>query len=687
MIKSKYLLLSFVSSLLMLFAVSASISANEIRKPLLEPLFADISKRTVRLAPNGEHYVIIQTEGETIDIALHNVANQGLVSRIDLGSAFDGDRTLRSVMWLDERHVAAILIEKSALEHKLVERNVKSKLIIIDVFSGSDKPLIYQVTTAGFLVEPAPSEQGVFYFSRSGHKSKVYRIEIAKLLRVGQKRSKLTRVDGGQFIAKNVVTEVEGFATEWFFSKTGEPVAVLMINKDANMELAVYKQKEDSQEYIATTIKSWQEEDFRDNDKRGKTGEDKRAPIYIPIAKAQEENSFYAMDITEELALSLYLVDFKTDEVQQIYTSQGLPIEDIIYGKNEEAIGVVVVEQGLYTEHYFDETPLTTDVLSTSDEFSVVSGQSLMGDVHLVYKHAHNQSPRYYIQQENAKPVVIMQDFPQLPLKLPSRQIMNTVKVDDVDIPYLLTLPESANNNNPAPIVLMPHGGPFNVYDSPYFDADSQLFAANGIAVLRVNFRGSGGYGIDHRDAGKKQWGGAMLDDLNAAFKQVIKRPDIDASRSCVVGMSYGGYAALMLTSTEPDLYGCGVSVSGVSDMNVFLKSPHISAGQLEWLHEYAGDPDADKDMLKDISPIYKLPQLQRPLLIIHGAQDEIVNVENAYRAKLVLEKHNIPFTFKVVEDAGHHFREEGQTLQMYQDILDFVLQHVASSQNLKPAS
>jgi dipeptidyl aminopeptidase/acylaminoacyl peptidase len=121
--------------------------------------------------------------------------------------------------------------------------------------------------------------------------------------------------------------------------------------------------------------------------------------------------------------------------------------------------------------------------------------------------------------------------------------------------------------------------------------------------------------------------------------------------------------------------------------MNVFLKSPHISAGQLEWLHEYAGDPDVDKDMLKDISPIYKLPQLQRPLLIIHGAQDEIVNVENAYRAKLVLEKHNIPFTFKVVEDAGHHFREEGQTLQMYQDILDFVLQHVASSQNLKPAS
>jgi hypothetical protein len=99
MIKSKYLLLSFVSSLLMLFAVSASISANEIRKPLLEPLFADISKRTVRLAPNGEHYVIIQTEGETIDIALHEVANQGLVSRIDLGSAFDGDRTLRSVMW------------------------------------------------------------------------------------------------------------------------------------------------------------------------------------------------------------------------------------------------------------------------------------------------------------------------------------------------------------------------------------------------------------------------------------------------------------------------------------------------------------------------------------------------------------------------------------------------------------
>lgn len=663
--------------------------AGQHAEELAHILFGDRESTNIRLSPDGSHYAIAKKSDSVTELSLYNSYTQEIENTIDIAEVFDKDTLLRGMQWIDNQYIATILIDKSDLETALLERNMRTRLIIVDVKSPAEQPIIYQVSTTGYLVEPAPQEAGVFYFSRNSRTSKVYRIEVPKLLKVGEKRTKLTRVDGGQFVAKNVIASADGYVMEWFFNSAAKPSAVLLYNKDMGMDLAVYQYKNEEEnkteaenaeestendELTPVTIKTWPASFFTtERDKSSDT------PNLLPMAKAKDENSFYAMDINEEQAISLYLADFKTGEHKQIYTSPGLPIKDLIYGSDEQAIGVIVVDEGLYTEQYFDANIVGDVSKNKQSKLSIVSSENDDGSVRLLYKESHNEAGQYFIAIDSNAPVPVLSRYPSLASPLLSKQVIATVKVDDFDIPYILTLPEGAENSS-APLVLLPHGGPINIYDTPYFDSSAQFFAANGYAVLRVNFRGSGGYGIDFRDAGKKQWGDKMLVDLNAALQQVLMRDDIDAARTCTVGMSYGGYASAALVLKHPDLFVCAASVSGVLDMNLFLKNPNISKAQQKWLAEHVGDPVADYAQLIEISPLYRLHELTRPLLLIHGVEDRIVNVEQAYRAKLVLEKAQIPFEFSVFEDADHNFSKDDQSERMFLELLAFLDKH------LKPA-
>lgn len=648
---------------------------------LAAPFFAQKPTVVLRLAPNGENYLVATVSRSTRELAIHDSLTQMVKNKVDLADVFDADTLFRDIKWLDNQYVAAVLIDKAEVETSLIERNIQTRLIVIDMLAATNKPTIYEVTTPGQLIEAAPSQAGVFYFARNARKSKVYKIHINKLLKINQKRDKLTRVDGGQFIAKNVVAQVDGFAIRWFFKSTGLPSAVVFFPEDGKMELALFETNEQSGELTPKEIKKWEEDVLKDKELSNNIDNiDKDKPlVFLPIAKAAETNSFYAIDYHEEERLNLYLVDYEAGTHETIFSSPGLPIQDILFSKNKQAIGVVVVEEGLYVEQYFDGQPTKND----AEKLEVVVDESIENDVKLLFTQTHNRPGEHLIKHANKSPIVVARQFLQLPEQLPSRQVKGSVVVDNMDIPYLLTLPEKASVDSPAPLIIMPHGGPFNVFDTPYFDPVTQFFAANGIAVLRVNYRGSGGYGLLHRDSGKKQWGKSILLELNKALNTVHKRKDIDATRTCAVGMSYGGYASLMLSIQSPDLFKCAVSVAGVTDMNLFLHQAYISEAQLKWLQEYVGDRVNDYEELMSISPLYQLHNFSTPSLLIHGLKDERVSPEHSFRAKLLLEQANADFTWAVYKDADHHFAEDDQSMRLFSQILDFVNQHLCTTEGM----
>lgn len=224
----------------------------------------------------------------------------------------------------------------------------------------------------------------------------------------------------------------------------------------------------------------------------------------------------------------------------------------------------------------------------------------------------------------------------------------------------------------PHPLVVLPHGGPYGVRDTREFDSEVQLLANRGYSVLQVNFRGSDGYGIDFNNAGYRQWGGTMQDDLTDATRWVIEQKIAAADRICIFGSSYGGYAALMGAAKEPKLYRCAVGYAGVYDLQLMFTSADIplwKRGRL-YLEEALGTDAAD---LRARSPVHQAAKIEIPVLLIHGKADWRSDYEQGMRMKAALEAGNKKVEWMSQQDEGHGVYDEVNRRDMYERILKFL--------------
>jgi dipeptidyl aminopeptidase/acylaminoacyl peptidase len=197
---------------------------------------------------------------------------------------------------------------------------------------------------------------------------------------------------------------------------------------------------------------------------------------------------------------------------------------------------------------------------------------------------------------------------------------------DGLEIPSYLTLPVGRDPKN-LPLIILPHGGPYGVRDDASFDDDVQFLANRGYAVLQPQYRGSSGFGEEFYQKGRGQMGRRMQDDLDDGMDWLAKAGTIDPKRVCIVGSSYGGYAAEWGAIRNPERYRCAASFAGVSDVASQLKYQlrnmlDFKRGRAEWKETVTGPADFD---LKTISPLYNLDKLKVPLLLLHGDKDERV--------------------------------------------------------------
>jgi dipeptidyl aminopeptidase/acylaminoacyl peptidase len=200
---------------------------------------------------------------------------------------------------------------------------------------------------------------------------------------------------------------------------------------------------------------------------------------------------------------------------------------------------------------------------------------------------------------------------------------------DGLEIPAYLTLPVGRDPKN-LPLVILPHGGPYYVRDDSSFDDDVQFLANRGYVVLQPQYRGSSGFGEDFYQKGRGQWGRKMQDDLDDGMDWLAKAGTIDPKRVCIVGISYGGYAAQWGAIRNPERYRCAASFAGVSDVGTQLKYQlrnmiEFKRGRAEWQETVTGPAGFD---LKTISPLYNLDKLKVPLLLLHGDKDERVPIK-----------------------------------------------------------
>jgi dipeptidyl aminopeptidase/acylaminoacyl peptidase len=255
---------------------------------------------------------------------------------------------------------------------------------------------------------------------------------------------------------------------------------------------------------------------------------------------------------------------------------------------------------------------------------------------------------------------------------------------DGLALHGFLTIPHGSNGKN-LPLVVLPHGGPFFERDAWGFETDPQLLAAAGYAVLQVNFRGSSGYGRAFTQAGAREWGGKMQDDVTDATHWAVEQGIADPRRICIYGASYGAYAALEGAAKEPTLYKCAVGYVGVYDLPLMFSkgdTRELESGRT-YLHDWIGEPS----QLAAMSPVNQTTSIKAPVFLAAGGEDERAPIEHSERMEKALRSAGVPVETLFIRTEGHGFYTTEHQVQYYTKLLDFLDRNIGAGEAHASAS
>jgi dipeptidyl aminopeptidase/acylaminoacyl peptidase len=253
---------------------------------------------------------------------------------------------------------------------------------------------------------------------------------------------------------------------------------------------------------------------------------------------------------------------------------------------------------------------------------------------------------------------------------------------DGHDLPVWLTRPAGTTAKQALPAVVLVHGGPWVRQGSWRWDPMAQFLASRGYLVLEPEFRGSDGYGLKHLNAGNRQWGQAMQDDVSDVLLWA-RQQGLANDKACIAGSSYGGYSTLMGLIKNPELFRCGSASFAVTDLMLMVKGSWwveddvSDATRKHSLPERVGDPVKDQEMLLAQSPVTQAHRLRAPLQLMWGDEDKRVPLTHGHRLRSEMRKAGLEPEWVVYEGEGHGLRKLENRTDMARRLESFLARHL----------
>lgn len=370
-----------------------------------------------------------------------------------------------------------------------------------------------------------------------------------------------------------------------------------------------------------------------------------RIPFSLTGVKPDKSGLLLVDETADGDFSSVYELGFDGKISGPVFAGADREISGILSDINRVAIGVQYTR--LYPSYEFYDKQLETAVAAAQKYFEGASAYlvSWTDDFSklLLYVEGGFYPGAYFVFHRESNG---MQQIASTRRDIAAEDVANVLPIeykarDGLTIPALLTLPLNAEPEN-APLIVMPHGGP-EAHDVVGFDWMAQYFASRGYMILQPNFRGSSGFGAAFRDAGLGEWGGKMQDDITDGVNALVRSGRVDPSRICIIGASYGGYAALAGGAFTPDLYRCVAAIAPVADLPAMLREERRDHGAKHWVVDYwrslIGDPRAERDKLEAISPVNSAEKFQAPVLLIHGRDDLVVPMSQSRAMESALKR------------------------------------------------
>lgn len=238
----------------------------------------------------------------------------------------------------------------------------------------------------------------------------------------------------------------------------------------------------------------------------------------------------------------------------------------------------------------------------------------------------------------------------------------------------------TAMGTGPKPMVVMAHGGPFDVYDTWGFNDEVQFLSTHGYAVLQINYRGSGGRGEGFAQAGWQGWGTAIQDDITDGVKWAIEQKLADPGRICTFGASFGGYTALLQPILNPDMYKCAIGYAGVYDLPLMRKTDKNMGQAKRTSRFFDRTLGTDVDALAKVSPVQRAADLDVPVMLVHGSDDRTADL-NQYKAMdAALQAAGKPAETFLARGEGHGFYKPENRAELFRRMDTFLSKHIGSS-------
>lgn len=412
-----------------------------------------------------------------------------------------------------------------------------------------------------------------------------------------------------------------------------------------------------------------------------------------PAAFALDGAHAYLFGNVDAPTLGVHLMDFKGGKSQLVFRDPVYDAYDVIEGRVRNDI-IGVTWEGARTEwKFFDEK-------HPDAQFMLGLRKALGGkDLRMIdFTEKRNQAVVWAASDvEPGSYFIVDFDKKALVTRLPMRPWIKPAQMapkqpiefkarDGLTIHGYITLPVDRAADQKLPMIVLPHGGPIGLRDHWRWDPEVQLLANRGYAVLQPNYRGSGGYGRDFTNAGMREYGGKMQDDVTDATRWAVQAGYADPARICIYGASYGAYAAMMGAIREPDLYRCAAGYAGrydLVDMAFRSGASSYDEGQ-EWIKRAIG---TDREELTRRSPAYNADKLRVPLFFAHGEDDHTCPIEQYKTLRSALRSAGKGFEEMVKEHEGHGFSDPKNVEEFYTRLLAFFDRHIGKPAAAKTAA
>ena len=404
---------------------------------------------------------------------------------------------------------------------------------------------------------------------------------------------------------------------------------------------------------------------------------------HLSVEYTAPDGTVYVRESDGKAPDAIGTLDTATGQFKMLHQDKAADISDLIWSADGQRLIAAVTEAGAPNVTLVDETHPDSDIygsLAAAFPGQMVDFSSATADGNKIIVSVYSDSnpgELYLYDRGTGKARFLMQGRAWLdPKKMASVKPFSFASRDGRTLYGYLTLPKGSNGKK-LPLIVNPHGGPIGPRDNWRFSGETQLFANRGYAVLQVNFRGSGGYGREFRDAGHRQWAQGIQNDILDATHWAIDKGYADKDRICIYGGSFGGYSALMAPIREPGLFKCAVGYVGVYDLGMLYEKGDIPQREsgLRYLRRTIG---TDKAEQRAGSPTALADKVGIPVLLVAGARDQRAVPEQTEAMRDALVKAGNPPVETIIQSGEMHgFYKEENNLNLYTRMLEFFGKHI----------